>query len=121
LPAGEFQVAEQVAAIVRKIDSPRRAAESAQLADAAEALAAQIAAGTVPNVTEVLTRIGEGIKGLNSPAWSAVASQFAAAMETTWKAHSAGRLKLSVTGGLVDKPAWATLLREIAIGLRSVK
>lgn len=121
LPAGEFQVAELVAAIVRKIDSPKRGAEAAQLADAAEALAAQVAAGTVPNVTEVLTRIGEGIKGLNSPAWSAAAAQFAATMEQTWKAHSTGRLKLTVTGGLVDKPAWATLLREISTGLRSVK
>lgn len=121
LPPGEFGIAEKVAAIVRKIDSPKRAAEAVQLAEAAEGLAAQIAAGTVGNVTEVLTRIGTGIKALNAPAWSASAAEFAAVMKSTWEAHSAGRLKLTAAGGMVEPAGWSALLREIAVGVRSVK
>lgn len=121
IPPGEFLISDKVATIVGRINSPQRSKEAGQLADSAEALAAQIAAGTVTNVTDVLMRIGTGIKALNSPAWTAAAAEFSAVLETTWKAHSSGRLKVSVVGGLQDPTSWATLLREIAIGVRSVR
>lgn len=121
VPPGEFNVAPQVAVIVSKIPSPNRVAEAKQLADAADALAAEIAAGTVTNATVVLTRIGAGIKALNSPAWVVAAPELAALMQATWQAHSKDRLKLTTTGGIVDASGWSTLLREVAIGARGVK
>lgn len=121
VPPGEFNISPQVAVIVSKIPSPNRVSEAKQLADAADALAAEIAAGTVTNATVVLTRIGAGIKALNSPAWVAAAPEFAALMQATWQAHSKDRLKLTTTGGIVDASGWSTLLREVAIGARGVK
>lgn len=121
IPDGEFKVAAKVAEIIGRINSPSRTTEAKQLADAADALAAQIAAGTVTNATEVLTRIGGGIKAMNNPAWTAAAADFAKLMETTWKSHSAARLKLTAIGGIVDPAGWSTLLRELAVGARAVK
>ena len=121
LPAGEFEVSAKVAALVKRITDPRRAATAAQLADAADALAAQIDAAAVGNVSEILTRIGAAIKSLNSPEWSAAAADFAAILKATWEKHSAGRLKLTPTGGLAEPKAWSKLLQELAVGLRGVE
>lgn len=120
LPPGEFGVAEKVAAIVRKIDSPSRAAQATQLADAADALASEINAGAVKNAQDVMSRIGDGIKSLNSPVWVATAPTFTALMKETWFANSV-RLKVTEKFDMVQPVAWSILLREIATGLRSVK
>ncbi len=120
IPAGEFGIAQKVADIVRKIESPKRVTEAALLADQADALAAQIAAGTVTNSVEVLSRIGDGIRALNSPAWSTAAPQFTALMGEVWFANKV-RLKIDEKKDMLQPTAWATLLREVALGARSAK
>jgi len=121
IPDGEFKVSAKVAALIGKINSPNRSTEAKQLADAADSLAAEVAAGTVTNATVVLTRIGAGIKDIKNPQWVAAATEFAALMQSTWQEHSKGRLKLTTIGGIVDASGWSTLLRELAVGARAVK
>lgn len=120
-PSVDFQIADRVAAIASTINSPQRAVEVVRLADAAEALAGQVAAGTVKRADDVMVRIGQGIKGLNSSAWSAVAPKFTALMKETWETHGDGPLQLTEDGDIVEPTSWSDLLREIATGLRRVR
>lgn len=119
VPAGEFGVAPRVAELVAGITDPRRGETAAALADAADALAAQIDAAAVDNVSDVLNRMGAAIKALESDAWSKAAAEFSGILKTTWEKHARGRLRLTATGGLVEPKAWSTLLQELAVGLRA--
>lgn len=119
IPAGEFGISPKVADIVRKIVDPAKAATAKSLADAADAIAAQIAAGTLTGVNDLLTRVGEAIKATGNPAWQAAAADFSKELAATYAAHKGGRLAVSTFGGFKDAAGWAALMREVATGVRA--
>lgn len=117
VPAGEFGIAPKVAEIVKGIVDTDKATNAKKLADAADALAAQIAAGTQTDAQGVLVKFGEGIKVLQSPAWSAAAPKFTTAVAVTYGIHKL-KLKVGLTGVILDTQGWATLVRECGAGVR---
>jgi hypothetical protein len=119
VPAGEFGIAPKVADIVRKITDPAKAATGKALADAADAIAAQIAAGTLTGVNDLLTKIGESIKATGNPAWQAAAAEFSKELSAVYESHKRDRLAVSTLGGFKDAAGWSTMMREVAAGVRA--
>lgn len=127
IPDGEYNVAVRVAEIVGTINDPARKAKAQEFANAADAIAAEIAAGTVTNVTEMIDRIGKGLDAAG-PAWSPARVQFAGLLQSTFEAHRGGpgadgsarsdKLSLTTVGNFRYPRNWSTLLRECGVGAR---
>lgn len=112
LPAGEFDgLPAAVRALALVVTSPNRATEAAKLADALEAVAAQIAAKTLTGPDPIVKAIGAAFNTSVSVAWDA-----------EFRAKAVGKMKdLFVGGKLPNAERWAAMLREVVIGLRSIK
>lgn len=107
LPRGEFQIAQPVYLAVRSIQDPQRAANATRLAEAAEGLAARIAAGAITSRQAVVTAIVEAMRPLPE-SWAPLNRLTRDSLQTL------------VTSGQLDTvDRWAVLLREIATGLRA--
>lgn len=112
LPAGEFDgLPAAVRALALMVNSPNRAAEAAKLADAIEAVAAQIAAKSLVTPDAMVKAIGAAFNGSVPPAW-----------DQDFRARAVAKMKeLFLAGKLPTPDRWAVMLREVVIGLRSVK
>ena len=115
LPDGQFGVAKLVYEEASKVPSPNRAAEASALADQFEAVAAQIAAGTLRNALSISSAIkAAGAKALTTPeanaAWGPAADKFG---QVIYGFYKAGKFR--------EPSDWATCLREISSGLRAVR
>lgn len=112
LPAGEFDgLPAAVRALALLVNSPNRATEAAKLADALEAVAAQIAAKTLTGPDPIVKAIGAAFNNSVSVAWDA-----------EFRAKAVAKMKdLFVGGKLPNAERWAAMLREVVIGLRSIK
>jgi hypothetical protein len=112
LPVGEFDgLPAAVRALALAVNSPNRSAEAAKLADALEAVASQIAAKSLTGPDQIVKAIGAAFNGAVSPVWDA-----------EFRVKAVARMKdLFVTGKLTSGDRWAAMLREVVVGLRSVK
>ena len=112
LPAGEFDgLPAAVRVLALLVNSPNRATEAAKLADALEAVAAQAAAKTLTNPLAIVSAIGTAFNGSVPAAWDA-----------DFRVKAVSRMKALYEGGKLPTPErWAAMLREVVIGLRSVK
>lgn len=112
LPAGEFDgLPAAVRALALLVNSPNRAAEAAKLADALEAIASQISAKSLTGPDQIVKAIGGAFNASVSPVW-----------DTEFRVKAVARMKdLFVAGKLTSGDRWAAMLREVVIGLRSIK
>jgi len=112
LPAGEFDgLPAAVRALALLVNSPNRATEAAKLADALEAIASQIAAKSLTGPDQIVKAIGGAFNASVSPVW-----------DTEFRVKAVARMKdLFVAGKLTSGDRWAAMLREVVIGLRSIK
>lgn len=120
-PAGEFGIAVKIWTIAKGVNSPNRAAEAKQLADACDVLAAQIAAGTLKDPQALITGMASELKKL--PDWDAVKGDVGKAIQDVVKAGQSGRLKINglLSFTMAEPAAWQQLVKEISSGLRAVK
>lgn len=112
LPAGEFDgLPAAVRALALAVNSASRTVEAAKLADALEAVASQISAGSLKSPDAIVKAIGAAFNGSVSPVW-----------DTEFRVRAVARMKdLFVAGKLGTGDRWAAMLREVVVGLRSVK
>ena len=75
--------------------------------------------GTLSGVNDLLTRIGEAIKATGNAQWQAAAGEFSRELASVYESHKKGRLAVSTLGGFKDASGWATLMREVAVGVRA--
>ena len=110
LPVGEFDgLPLLVKTAASAVSSPNKVAEAKLLADAAESLASQVAAGALTDPQKIANGMAAEI----------------AKQGSAWKPFSlavGSRLQALYLGGkLKTLDRWSVLLREAAIGLRAVK
>lgn len=112
LPAGEFDgLPAAVKALALAVNSASRTAEAAKLADALEAVAAQIAAKSLTTPDAIVKAIGAAFNQAVTPAW-----------DTEFRVKAVARMKdLYLAGKLPNGDRWAAMLREVVAGLRAVK
>ena len=112
LPVGEFDgLPAAVLALAMAVNSPGRVAEAAKLADAFDAVSAQLSAGTLANPISIVAAVGTAFNGSVPAAWDA-----------GFRTASVARMKALYTGGKLNTPdRWAAMLREVSMGLRAVK
>lgn len=112
LPLGEFDgLPAKVRVLALTVNSATRPAEAVKLADALEAIAAQLSAGTLKSPLSIVSAIGTAFNGSVPKAWDAdFRTKAIAAMKTLYEA-----------GKLATPDRWAAMLREVEVGLRSVK
>jgi hypothetical protein len=109
LPEGRFGMAQIAYDGAMKIDSTSRVADSKEVARAAGAIAAEIAAGALKDQQEIVNRIAAAIKA-RGPSWS------------TFLAGTSKRLQEMYVAGKISKPDdWADVLREAQQGLDAVR
>lgn len=108
-----FGIRDQIPVWAMTVTSPNKVANAARLADAADALAAAVAAGTTSGPAKILA-------ALTAANAIALGSDLAA-----WKSfgvsYSAALTGLYATGKLKTDAEWSEMLRETAAGLRMVK
>ncbi len=113
IPDGVFHISQLVFDLAMHVESVHRAAQAHALADAADAVAASIAAGTLQKPQEILRAIlaaNNAALGPSMLAW------------TPWGTAVGLKLQELYRAGRLAQPAdWSVALREIAIGLRAVK
>lgn len=112
-PAGTFHVSADVYRWAMSVKSPNRAAEAKGLADACEATAAAIGAGTLNSAQKILSALlsaNNAALGPSVAAWTPCGQQLSARIKDLYMA-----------GKLPDPAAWAVLLREMAVGFKAVK
>lgn len=119
VPVGEFNVSPAVAEIVKKIVDSAKAATAEKLRAELESIAAQVAAGTITDVNTLLTAIGTALKNTGNAAWQAAAGEVSNLLRGVYEKHKGGRLGVTLLGGLRDSSGWATLLRELALGVKA--
>lgn len=112
LPVGEFDsLPSAVLALANTVNSPTRKAEATKLADAFEAIAAQLSAGTLKNPISIVSAIGTAFNGSVPPAW-----------DSAFREKAIEKMKGLYEGGKLPTPdRWAVMLREVNQGLRAVK
>lgn len=112
-PPGQFSISLDVYKWASAVESPKRAQECLALAQAGEALAAQIAAGTVKGDQAILNAIGAALELSTNgdvAAWKPFRQQLANRVKTI---YFAGKLKSAAD--------WSALIREVSLGLKAVK
>lgn len=114
VPAGEYNVAPKVAEAVKGV-SP---ADCKRLADALDVIAAQIAAGTLTDVQQLIQDVAAKVKEI--PALAALLPKLGAILQEALATFANGKLKRSGTK-MADPSAWQQLVKEIAAGLRAGK
>ncbi|MEM4359829.1 MAG: hypothetical protein QXT45_04815 [Candidatus Bilamarchaeaceae archaeon] len=135
VPQGTYSVSQSIARIVqdvlyakqREVDlnssnaasllseaRARWSAEVDEVAQAAEVLASKIAAGAIKSILEAK------IDAPKTTGWDVAATKISNLILDTYKANK-GKLKLSVTGGIEAPSEWASLIREIVVGIRGAK
>lgn len=113
VPDGVFRIAKLAFDLAQLVDSTNRVGQAHALADAAEAVAASIAAGTLKKPQEILRAIlaaNNAALGTAMLAWTPWGTSIGLKLQELYKA-----------GRLAQTGDWAVCLREIAIGLRAVK
>lgn len=112
LPPGEFDgLPAAIKALALSVVSPTRAAEAAKLADAFEALGAQLAAGTLKTPISIVAAIGSAFNAASTAAW-----------DTAFRPAAVARMKALYDAGKLSTPErWRAMLIEAATGLRAVK
>lgn len=109
LPPGEFNgLPARVKDLVEAVNSPSRKAEATKLADAIEAIAAQISAGTLSGPQNIVNALGAALNANTTPAWDESRAKMVDALKAL---YLAGKLKTPA--------AWATLLRDVVMGIRA--
>lgn len=113
LPEGEFDIARSAHAAAGKVVSPRRVAEAHKIAESFDAIAAAISAGTLSGVRNIVTEMrtrNQQTLGDQIANWASFDEWFATQLTTLYQA-----------GRLANDKQWATLLTEVALGLRAVQ
>ena len=113
MPDGVFRIAKLAFDLAQLVDSANRVEQAHALADAADAVAASIAAGTLEKPQEILRAIlaaNNAALGTSMLAWTPWGTAIGLKLQELYKA-----------GRLTQTGDWAVCLREIAIGLRAVK
>lgn len=108
-----FGLREQIPVWAASVTSPNRVANATKLADAADALAAAIAAGTTKGPTAILAALAAAntaALGSDLAAWKSFGASYSAALTGLYAMR---RLNTDAD--------WAEMLRETAAGLRLVK
>lgn len=109
LPAGDFDhLPTRVRDLVNAVNSPNRKAEAGRLADAIEAIAAQISAGTLTGPQNIVNALGAALNANTTAAWDDSRAKMVDALKAL---YLAGKLKTPA--------AWASLLREVVLGIRA--
>lgn len=109
----KFGIRDQIPVWAASVSSPTRVAAAGRLADASDALAAAVAAGTTSGPAKILaalTAANAAALGADLAAWKSFGVSYSAALSGI---YAMGRLKTDAD--------WAELLRETAAGLRLVK
>lgn len=109
-PAGKYQISQEVYQHALKVESPDLKADCNALAGALESTAAQISAGTLKGLLPIQQAYGEANTkaiGSNQEHWKGFAS---------WLE---GRISPLFPLKLRTEPDFATLMNEIALGLRA--
>lgn len=119
VPVGEFNISPKVADIIKRIGPATTAAALKQLAESLDAIAAQVAAGTLTGVNDLLTKIGEAVKATGVAALQAAAAELSKEIAAVYEKHKRDRLAVSTLGGFKEPSGWAALIREIAVGVRA--
>jgi hypothetical protein len=112
-PVGQFNISRDVATWAMQIPSATRAAEAKALADAADSIAAAIAAGTVSGAQQILSAVftaNNTALGTNVVVWHPFGEKLSARIKAIY-----------LDKKLTTDAAWATLFQEIAVGLRAVR
>lgn len=111
LPDGQFGVSKDVLAWALAVDPNGRAADATRLADKLEGIASEISAGALTSAVAIVTRLRSEITstlGAKLPAW-----------KTAFGDKLVARITSLYGASKLSEPAhWATLLREIVLGLR---
>ena len=112
LPVGEFGgLPAAVLGLAGQVVSANKVAEAGKLADAFEALGAQIAAGALKTPVEIVAAVGAQFDAVSSPAWDAV-----------FRVKAVAKMKSLYQDGKLPTPdRWRAMLMEAAMGLRAVK
>lgn len=113
VPDGVFRIAKLAFDLAQLVDSTNRVGQAHALADAADAVTASIAAGTLKKPQEILRAIlaaNNAALGSAMLAWTPWGTAIGLKLQELYKA-----------GRLAQTGDWAVCLREIAIGLRAVK
>lgn len=113
VPPSKFGIRDQIPVWAASVSSSTRVAAAGRLADASDALAAAVAAGTTSGPAKILaalTAANAAALGADLAAWKSFGVSYSAALSGI---YAMGRLKTDAD--------WAELLRETAAGLRLVK
>lgn len=112
LPPGEFGgLPAAVYALAEAVVSPGKVDEAHKLADAFDATAAQISAGTLKGPVAIVAAVGAAFNGSVPPAW-----------DSGFRTKAIAKMKAIFDGGqLSTSDKWAVMLREVSLGLRAVK
>lgn len=111
LPAGDFdRLPARVRDLANAVNSPTRTTEAVNIADAIEGISAQIAAGTLVGPQTIVNALGVALNANTTSAWDDCRSKMVDSLKS-----------LYMGGKLKTPAAWATMLREVVLGLRAVK
>lgn len=112
LPPGEFGgLPAAVYALADAVVSPGKVDEAHKLADAFDATAAQISAGTLKGPVAIVAAVGAAFNGSVPAAW-----------DSGFRTKAIAKMKAIFDGGqLSTSDKWAVMLREVSAGLRAVK
>lgn len=113
LPPSKFGIRDQIPTWAMTVTSPNKVANAARLADASDALAAAVAAGTTSGPAKILAALtvaNAAALGSDLAAWKSFGTSYSAALTG-----------LYATGKLKTDAEWSEMLRETAAGLRMVK
>jgi hypothetical protein len=112
LPDGEFHISRDVRDWAGSVNSATRAAEAHALAEAADNIAAAIAAGSLRSASQILSALlqaNNSALGTQVELWKPFGDRYSARLK-----------ELYFASRLTTPEHWATLLRETAVGLRAV-
>lgn len=112
LPVGEFDgLPAAVRALALKVQTTNRPAEALALANALEAISAQLAAGTLTDPSLIVSAIGDAFNTSVPASW-----------DGEFRAPAVAKIKALYQASKLNTPArWSVMLREVVAGLKSIK
>lgn len=119
VPAGEFGIAPKIADAVKPIATSQRAKLDA-VGAALDAVAAQVAAGTITDAATLMEALKPALATIDTPEGKAIRARVLEIFQDTFSANAKG--KLAGTGlrwTFADPAAWATLIRETSTGVKA--
>lgn len=121
LPAGDYNISPRFSEIARAVEDPQKATSVKRMADSLDAIAAQVAAGTLTKFPETFAQVQTVLQAL-SEHWqeprSDARAQMSGVLSLVYQQHKNGRLALLSSGEFKNASSWAQLLRECSLGIR---